>query len=407
MRRNVPCAAIASIAFAAGSATAQPIVLRNITYAYSGAQQQYFLQLDLYLPSNQGGPYPCVVWVHGGSWSGGHRNAAAEDAALLTSLGYAVMAPSYRFSQTAVWPAQMHDLKSAVRWLRAHAGQYFIDPDRFASWGDSAGGHLAAVLATSGGAAELEGTQGNPGFSSRVQACVDFFGPTRFAAMTDWHLQCTSSTSRLIGRCHWEVIWNWNNPEWAQWVHSFNTSDPTFWASNDDPPFFIMHSPVDTVVEISQSTILRDSLVAVEAPVVYGEIPGQNHTRTIEQTNLALQFLQQHIPPPEIAPIDPNGPFVGSSPPPPPPPPPPAPPAPPPPPPGPPPPPPCADCDYSGAVGLGDLALVIEGWEATVSPGLGGDANVDGVIDLKDIADIVENWEAVCGRLPPPPPPAG
>lgn len=388
---------VVALDLGASAARAQTIAYPNLLYA-THHDPLYFMALDLYLPSNHGGPWPTIIWIHGGSWSGGSRTAVAPDVPVLCPAGYAIASVSYRFSQQALWPAQMHDIKGAVRWLRSRAGQYDLDPNRFISWGDSAGGHLAAVLATTAGVGELEGTVGgNLNFSSRVQGCVDFFGPTRFLAMLDWHLQCNSSTSRLIGRCHGEILAHINDPEWAYWVHQCQTADPSWFATNDDGPFFILHSMADTVVEPQQSIILADALVAQGGTPDFRLTNGPNHARTESDTASALQFLQTHWPPPPVPPNDPTLPPFASPPPPPPP---------------PPVPPPCADVSLDGAVGLPDMSEVIIYWATACRPGETADANYDGVVDLKDIALVIDQWDTACDRqgnepplMPPPPPP--
>lgn len=122
-------------------------------------------------------PLPVVIWVHGGGWETGTKDASP--AARLVPYGYAAVSISYRFSQVAPYPAQIHDCKAAVRWVRAHAKEYNFDPDRIGVWGASAGGHLVALLGTTAGEQELEGdVGGNLEQSSAVQAVCDWFGPT-------------------------------------------------------------------------------------------------------------------------------------------------------------------------------------------------------------------------------------
>src|SRR5687767_8759314 len=154
-------------------------VLRDVEYATVG---DVSLRLDLYLPSDGEGPFPVLVWIHGGGWMEGSKNLAPNSFQVRqTARGYAVASINYRLSQQAIFPAQIHDCKAAVRWLRAHAREYNLDPDRVASWGSSAGGHLATLLGTSGDVEDLEGSVGgNLEFSSRVQATVDMFGPSNF-----------------------------------------------------------------------------------------------------------------------------------------------------------------------------------------------------------------------------------
>jgi acetyl esterase/lipase len=126
--------------------------LGDLEYARAGDKA---LLLDLYLPQTGPGlptghgPWPTIVWIHGGAWRMGSKDN--PHAARQAQRGYAVASIGYRLSQEATFPAQIHDCKAAVRWLRAHAKQYNLDPARFAAWGASAGGHLAALLGTSGG----------------------------------------------------------------------------------------------------------------------------------------------------------------------------------------------------------------------------------------------------------------
>ena len=134
-------------------------VLRDIVYARAPEQE---LKLDLYLPANRPEkPLPLIVWIHGGAWRAGSKDR--NPAARFVAGGYVSASIAYRLSQTAVFPAQIHDCKAAIRWLRAHAGKYGIDPRRVAVWGSSAGGHLVALLGTSGGVEELEGNPRPPG----------------------------------------------------------------------------------------------------------------------------------------------------------------------------------------------------------------------------------------------------
>ena len=139
--------------------------------------------LDLYLPAAASAPLPLIVWIHGGAW---HSIPTARNdftPGRMVKRGYALASIDYRDSKTAKFPAQIQDCKAAARWLRAHAKDFGLAPQRFGAWGISAGGYLAALLGTSGGEPEIEGDGGNTGFSSRVQAVCDFFGPTDFFQM--------------------------------------------------------------------------------------------------------------------------------------------------------------------------------------------------------------------------------
>src|SRR5205085_12369694 len=138
--------------------------------------------LDLYVPEKVQKPLPLLIWIHGGAWMSGSKDSPSP-ALQFTAKGYAVAQVGYRLSQDAKFPAQIHDCKAAVRWLRANAQKYNLDPNKFAAWGASAGGHLVALLGTTGAAAELEGHVSDLKESSRVQAVVDWCGPTDFLEM--------------------------------------------------------------------------------------------------------------------------------------------------------------------------------------------------------------------------------
>jgi acetyl esterase/lipase len=201
----------AALALRAAAQTPQPRVLRNLEYARPESGP---LQLDLYLPE-AGGPFPVVLWIHGGAFRAGNKGGIWYQAILnQTHRGYAVASIDYRLSQTARFPALVHDAKAAPRWLRANAAQHSLKADRMVAAGESAGGYQAIMLGTSGGVAELEGTLGNPKESSRVQGVLDFFGPTDFLAMDDGASSCqtpqvhrtpNSPESRLVGAT-WTIV---------------------------------------------------------------------------------------------------------------------------------------------------------------------------------------------------------
>ena len=141
------------------------------------------LTLDLFRPKNQGDRMlPVVVYIHGGGWERGNKNEGHRVLSeLVLSGNYAAVTVAYRLSGEAIWPAQIHDCKAAIRWMRANARKYGLDPDRIGTCGGSAGGHLAALVGVSGGVTELEGACGNPGYSSRVQCVAATSGAYDFA----------------------------------------------------------------------------------------------------------------------------------------------------------------------------------------------------------------------------------
>ena len=164
---------------AAGVAT--PRDQHAIAYALASPAER----MDLYLPTTGDGPFPVVLWIHGGGWERGDRTLGPDAPSReLLSAGYAVASVDYRLSREAVFPAQILDVKAAVRYLRAHATALSVDANRIGAWGDSAGGHLVALLATSGDVRAFDDPAlGSIDDSSRIQAAVDWYGPISFSTM--------------------------------------------------------------------------------------------------------------------------------------------------------------------------------------------------------------------------------
>lgn len=254
---------------------------RNIVYATVGDRE---LRLDLYLPEKSPKkPLPLVVWIHGGAWRAGTKENAPV--APFVAHGYAGASVGYRYTQEAPFPANVEDCKAAIRWLRANAAKYNIDPDRIGVWGSSAGGHLVAFLGTSGGVSEFEGTHGVTGVSSRVQAVVDWFGPVRVARMSHHpsrmdHDAPDSPENQLTGALVQQ------NPEQAERLN------PAGYASKDDPPFLIQHGDADPLVPLEQSEILADALKAAGAKVEFDVLPGAGHGGPLFQTPQNLKRVR-------------------------------------------------------------------------------------------------------------------
>ncbi len=244
-------------------------VVKDLEYARADGRK---LLLDLYLPERASGPRPLVVWIHGGGWSAGSKEGGRWRASQLTPKGYAVASIGYRLSGEAKFPAQIHDCKAAVRFLRANAEKYGIDPNRIVAWGSSAGGHLAALLGTSGGVEELEGDLGNPDQSSCVQAVCDFFGPTDFTKMNDFpsaidHDAARSPESKLIGGPIQQ-----NKDKVAK-------ANPITYVGKDDPPFLIVHGDQDRAVPYNQSELLHEALKKAGIETTLHRVKGGGHGR--------------------------------------------------------------------------------------------------------------------------------
>jgi len=240
--------------------------LRDLAYVENGHERQ---RLDLYLPASGEGPFPLIIWIHGGGWQNGSKDGCPPARLGFVERGYAVASLNYRLSGHAPFPAQIEDCKAAIRWLRAHAATYRIDPDHFGVWGSSAGGHLVALLGTSGDFKEFDVGE-NLDVSSRVQAVCDYFGPTDFEAFVATpgygrHGSDGSPEVKLLGG------------PMQQNLDKARKAAPVTHVSADDPPFLIVHGDKDPVVPIGQSQLLFDALKKAGCSVQFHTIHGAAH----------------------------------------------------------------------------------------------------------------------------------
>ncbi|MDQ3705434.1 MAG: alpha/beta hydrolase [Chloroflexota bacterium] len=222
---------------------------RNVTYCTAGGEA---LKLDLFLPRPGNGPAPVVVYIHGGSWVGGDKFEVGLAGNELAKKGYAVASINYRLGPKHKWPAQIQDAKCAVRYLRASARQYNLDPNRIAAWGSSAGGHLAAMLGLTDASAGFDNSGQHLDQSSRVQAVVDMFGPT------DLNAYDPDKFLKGIGQAVFGVTRD--EPGARELLR--RASPVTYAANAAGVPFLILHGDKDSLVPLSQSQALYDRLIA-------------------------------------------------------------------------------------------------------------------------------------------------
>jgi acetyl esterase/lipase len=231
----------------------------DIPYAILSLSQK----LDIYLPDEGEGPFPVILSIHGGAFMGCDKS----DMQVLPMLeglkrGYVVIALNYRLSWEAAFPALVHDVKAAVRWVRSNARWYYLDPERIAAWGGSAGGYLSTMLGVSAGISELEDLSlGNPDQPSNVQAVVDWFGPTNFLTM-DEHLTA-SGMPPIEGTEHNGI----NSPESlllgakiTEVPERVKAANPVTYVRDNAPPFLIQHGVKDPVVPVQHSIELAGRL---------------------------------------------------------------------------------------------------------------------------------------------------
>jgi acetyl esterase/lipase len=264
-------------------------VLRDIPYVENGHERN---KLDLYLPDlpeKIAKPLPIVVWIHGGGWQQGSKWWCPM--LWLVPKGYAVVSINYRLSQHAAFPAQIHDCKAAIRWLRANAKKYHLDADHIGVAGASAGGHLVNLLGLTANVKEFEGAGGNAEQSSRVQAVIDMCGPSDFVglAKTAKHPERVAA---LLGETKESVFGN---------TEKLRRVSPLTYVGRDAAPFLIMQGDKDELVVPEHARRLAAALKSVGVEVQLDMIPGAGHGGpqfiTPEKRKLMEDFLAKHLKP--------------------------------------------------------------------------------------------------------------
>jgi acetyl esterase/lipase len=258
-------------------------IFTNLAYVENGHQRQ---KLDLFVPKTDDGPLPLIVWIHGGGWQGGSKDACPM--AIYVTRGYVVASINYRLSQHAIYPAQLDDCQAALRWLRKNASKYKIDPDRIGVSGASAGGHLAALVGAAGSS-----TKGKPDRVD-VQCVVDVFGPANF--LTIWpqsdpkttvvkHHELDSPEGRLFGG---------PIPEKTALAKQ---ASPMTYVSKNAPPFLILHGKKDRVVPWQQSEELHEALKKAGADSTLILVDDAGHDGNVAGPNgkKIAEFFDKHL----------------------------------------------------------------------------------------------------------------
>ena len=261
-------------------------------------------KLDLYLPNEGSGPFPLIVEIHGGGFIIGAKSESITPMLAGLKRGYAVASLNYRLSGEALWPAQINDVKAAIMFLRTNAAKYQLNPDKFASWGGSAGGSLSALAAVSGGVKELiDPKLGTYTVSDRVQVGVDWFGPIWFSTMdaeftalgTSGVMGATNAPTSAESKYLGKTI---GTPEAQPLVVA---ASPRTYISADDPPMLIQHGTKDRNIPITQSIDFAAALAAVigKDKVYYEAIEGAAHGgsqfETAANTAKVLDFLDKYL----------------------------------------------------------------------------------------------------------------
>lgn len=269
----------------------------DLTYAQVNGSK---LQLDLARPK-AGGPFPCVVCLHGGAWKMGSRKDLSEPfgevsfgirgASLIEVLadrGFAAASVSYRLAPKSKFPAQIADAKTAIRYLRTHAKELNIDPERIAALGFSAGGHLAALLGTTGSVKDSEFIgELYPDESNAVNCVVDFFGPSDLSLYS-----ATPGIEQMFFRPLFGAVFR-ENPD------VFKKASPLYHITKDDPPFLLIHGTADLIVPVLHSELFHKKLIEVGVNSKLLPMPGKGHgwfgADAVKSTDAAVKFLSEHL----------------------------------------------------------------------------------------------------------------
>lgn len=258
-------------------------------------------------------PVPAIVFLHGGGWGGGERKSMLGRSSLASQNGYIGACVTYRLVGQAPFPAQIQDVKRAIRYLRANASKYSIDPDRIGVWGCSAGGHLAAMAGLTEDIAEFEGEGDNPGVSSAVQMVVDCYGPTDFEtwgesikkiANDEQVLKLFGAGSAIKEK---ELEWEKNfsiqtdgnivkffsgnpNPDY-KWGSPLNYVKP----GKKYPPFLIVHGTQDAWVPMQQSIFLANALADAGANIEFLLKPSMGHDESKAFPQI-IEYIKKTFP---------------------------------------------------------------------------------------------------------------
>ena len=274
--------------------------LADVTYSTIPGYRP--MAVDIYMPPRDAGPKPLVLFVHGGGWVGGHTRhsgAAADFPAALARLaaeGFVVASVEYRLAAEARFPAQLQDVRAALRFLKGKAARYGIDPARTAIWGGSAGGHLSALAALSCGAVGIDpaGTSAPQG-SECVQAAVIWYGVFDFAALGASRPNGADPAAGSLLGCAGQCT-----------AAQYAPASPVTYIDRQDPPMLLIHGEADRVVPVAQSHLAQERLQAAGVPVRAIYIPGVDHSfvgqtpaatraATLKALNATFDFIHEKL----------------------------------------------------------------------------------------------------------------
>lgn len=254
--------ALAGLAYGSPCAVAGEIVFeQGVEYATADGES---LQLNLARPKEGSGPFPAILCIHGGGFRAGKREGWDKRCQMFAERGYVAATVTYRLAPKSQFPAAVQDCKGAVRWLRANAEKYHIDPARIGVVGDSAGGHLAQFLGVTAGVSEFEGAA-NPGQPSSVTCVVNYYGPSDF----------TKSYGKSVDAA--EVLPLWLGGDLSKERHRHIVASPLNWVTPKAAPTLLIHGTKDAYVAHEQAVWIHDRLKGADVEVELLTLEGAGH----------------------------------------------------------------------------------------------------------------------------------
>lgn len=273
-------------AFAQKQPTVPDTVVFESGIEYSNPDNQH-LQLDMARPNTDEGPFPAILCIHGGGFRAGTRQGYDGQIIRLADKGYVAVTITYRLAPKYPFPAAIHDTKAAVRWLRANAKKYHIDPNRIGVMGGSAGGHLAQFLGVTSDVKEFEGDGGNATQSSKVKCVVNYYGPSDF----------TKSYGKSVDAAEVLPLFLGGNLEKAKPLHI--KASPLYWVTPNAAPTLCIHGTEDKYVAFEQAEWIVDKLKAANVEAELLKLEGAGHgfkgkdAETAEKAMIA--FFKKHL----------------------------------------------------------------------------------------------------------------
>jgi len=276
-----------AIVVLAHSASAADVVFEE-GLEYTNPDDQH-LKLNLARPKGFSGKAPAVLCIHGGGFRAGKRERWNALCKQLAERGYVAITVTYRLAPKYKYPAAVHDVKAAVRWLRANAAKYNIDVERIGVVGDSAGGHLVQFLGVTGGVARFEGDGGNAKFSSSVKCVVNYYGPSDF----------TKSYGKSVDAAKVLPLWFGGDLSTHRKMHI--EASPLYWVTPAAAPTLLLHGSEDPYVNHEQAVWIRDRMKAAEVEVELVSLQGAGHGFRGEHAKKAesamFDFFKRHLQP--------------------------------------------------------------------------------------------------------------